>query len=886
MGSRLLIVVVVDRQVHGYRQGHQLLATSVRLSKSEQSVIDRLSDVAGPLRPRERFTPYLSAYPLPNGEYYVLARTWQDSTVARAGCVRTLSLVIPIADWSVAESLSPFLDLLEFDGLPQSADATQRVISSSEATPLPPVRDFSAGELLEALFLEEFQPVVVFDAPRPDVIALRLLTALWPSIRRQFSLSTLALSPRKVAGRDFDLVFAPKDARARFSDWIGRRVDGRSDQITRHRWTGAIATRVFEEPRPQLLKPQQVDLVSGDHEIDDVTRLRIALLWDELFEKLDSTPTAALGLLDIANSGKVRDAVAIDLLEPALATAVQQATVDLSTAEAWDFLGAVIRKIQGRSMAQGRSALNHAAGDLAARAPEGAIALLAQSDPSGSVASLVPRIAEGIGVAFDDRAEKALLAAPAEVLGRLVAEGGLLAQRVTGDALLINRLGEVLRELDAPLADAVAAELLPYLLEDWQLPAAEPLLKRLDEAGLVEEARHLGLANDFAAARLSDLVIGRAREVGAKEAVRRSIAGLPPTDRRDAMLARTLDPSVPDVSWLLSAPELTVDTATRLLLDQLRAADDHTLAGVIGDAEIGDDVIRRVEIIAPDLLQRVILCCELPIDTFVRVIGSVLANSDSNSKARIADKALQQCLGEHFEGSETDFLATMLELVGERLDGPWLAQIGLGRGVQASVASRNMVVFRDASAPARRRIVEAIADVAQALCDRRTIDLNAPAAEACAHLMFEAEEAAPVALLSAAGRLLPMLMRHRREPISLMVAAAFPVVYRELAKNDDVPDLLRFVPFLDWDRCKAARRELVSAFISSSWAPGDLALTACRCDDVDRIMRRTAKSYGGYGYIDLVSADTERLPDGCRKSVERAISSIKSDARSMYAWRD
>ena len=84
MGSRLLNVVVVDRQIHGYRQGHQLLAASSPLPKPDQSLVDRLSDVAGPLRPREQFEPYLTVYPLPSGERVVMARTWQDTTVARA----------------------------------------------------------------------------------------------------------------------------------------------------------------------------------------------------------------------------------------------------------------------------------------------------------------------------------------------------------------------------------------------------------------------------------------------------------------------------------------------------------------------------------------------------------------------------------------------------------------------------------------------------------------------------------------------------------------------------------------------------------------------------------------------------------------------------------
>jgi len=165
-------------------------------------------------------------------------------------------------------------------------------------------------------------------------------------------------------------------------------------------------------------------------------------------------------------------------------------------------------------------------------------------------------------------------------------------------------------------------------------------------------------------------------------------------------------------------------------------------------------------------------------------------------------------------------------------------------------------------------------------------DLNAGAAEACANLLFEAEKAAPRAALAAAGHLLPMLMRQRKDPVSRLIAATFPLIYRELAKKDDVPDLLKFVPFFDWDRCKAARQELVSAFMSSSWAPGDLALTACRCNDLGKILRRTAKAHGGNGYIGRVEADLARLPDSCRKSAVQTIRSIRSDWSSTLDWRD
>lgn len=880
-------VTVVERQVHGYRKGHQLLAGSVQLPKEDQAAIDRLSDVAGPLRPRERFEPYLTGYPLPSGTHYVLARTWQDLTVTRAGCVRTISLIIPIADWAATEGISAFLELLDLDHPPEDSDATSVPVKNHPVEVLPPVSDFNGSELLEALFLEDSQPVVLFDAPMPELIAVRLLTALWPSMRRRFAVSTFALSPRKVAGKDLNLVFAPKDARAKFSDWSGRRINGRLSQSARHRWTGSIVGRVFDDPRPRLLTSKEVGLVGGDIEdVDSTAALRVALLWDELIGKLSSTPTAALGLLDIANSGKVRDAFAVRMLEPSLADAVLRAPSILPEDDAWTFLGAIVRKMHGRSMPHGVDAVETAVRQLAGRAPEGAIALLSQPDDRGVITGLSPIIADGIGQAFGDRAERALLSARPEVFGKLLSESALLADEVAKDLLLVERVGEIVPDLEPHLADAVGDELLPLLVLDWQFPAAGPLLKRLDAGQLVAEMRHLGRMNDFEAPELADLCLRRARELGVKDAILVALSEMPATDRRNSLLAQALDPALGDARWLLREANLPDDTRAAMFVGVLRRADDRQLSAILGDPGIGGDAVSIAERAAPDLLQRMIFIDAVPLDLFVRIVTTVFARTNGVDRSKIALRALQRCLGAHFEGDETAFLVVMLGGLGEGLDGAWVARVGLASGIRPSLAGRNIVAFWKAPQPARLRIVWAMGEVGQILRERRAFDLDAAAAEACANLLFEAEKAAPRAALAAASHLLPMLMRQQKDPVSMMIAAAFPLIYRELAKKDDVPDLLKFIPFLDWDRCKAARQELVSAFLLSSWAPGDLALTACRCNDLGKILRRTAKSYGGDRYIGRVEADLSRLPDGCRKPAAQIISSIRSDWSSKLDWRD
>lgn len=202
-------MTLLDQQLHGYRQGHQLLSASVKLPKPDQDLVDRLSDVAGPLRPGDRFEPYLTCYPLPSGAHYVLARTWQDFEAPRAGCVRTRSLIVPMREWLVGVDIMGLVETLARDG--PSAPA-ERVHANRSPRPLPQVESAQGLELVEALFLEDRKPIVVFDATDPDGIILRLLAAFWPSFRRTFAASSFALSPRSLVGRSFDLVFAPKDA--------------------------------------------------------------------------------------------------------------------------------------------------------------------------------------------------------------------------------------------------------------------------------------------------------------------------------------------------------------------------------------------------------------------------------------------------------------------------------------------------------------------------------------------------------------------------------------------------------------------------------------------------------------------------------------------------
>lgn len=876
-------MITVETQVHGYQQGHQLLESSIELSKADQSVIDRLSDVAGPLRPDERFEPYLTAYPLPSGRFYVLARTWQDLTVRRAGCVKTLSIITLANDWQNARGLQPFLNLLDPETFPSMA-ASVSLVDAPTAS-MRPAPEFRASELLEALFLEDFKPVALFDAPMPELIAVRLLSALWPALRRRFALSTFALSPRKIEGRHFDLVFAPKDARARFADWPGRRIDARAGKAARHRWTGEIVDRVFLAPVPWLLDDREMHLI-GEDDGGTSAALRIALLWDELLAKLEESPSAALGLLDLANSKMQNDSAAVLDLQPALAAAAQRAVATLPPPAAWEFLGAMVRKIYGTPLTSALPYVGAAAGILAGRSPAGAIALLDPDGGEGPIGVLVPAIAEGLATHFGDSAEQALAGARSPTFARLVVANPSLARATLASPKLIERMAQIVVELKPPLFDTLRDEILPALIDDRHLVVATPLFASLDVAGVLAKAKHLNKVNRFQSTSLFKPLIKRARQLSAIEDVRDELLSIASLPDRDRLLLMTLSPAVDDVWWLLREPRVGSEASKRLLHGLVRQANAQQFRDLFAHSSLVPLLIKHMAG-ARDLLLRAVSEGQLPTTLYVETVLQMLPDSPEPQKRELATKLLDHCLREHFGGEELTILSTLFAILGRSLKGGWAIRTGLGRGMSASIINRNIVAFNTAPKPARQRILAEIDEMAQGLAIRSPLDLNAVGANACAALLWDAQTVNPTGLLSGAGRLLPTLLRSGRAPVSAIVATTFPVIYLQFAKEDDVPDFFKFMPFIDRDRCKGARRDLVDAFLSSAvWKPSDLALTACRASDVGKILRRTAKSYHGGAYIERLTAELGSLPGPCRNQVKRAIARIGSDWSAKYDWRD
>ena len=864
----------LHHQLHGYRHGHELLASTIKLPKLDQELVDRLSDVAGPLSPGEQFPPYLTCYPLPSGRYYVVARTWQDLQAPRAGCVRTRSLFIEMEDWVTYEDLGVLPALLarlgpagSFPPLPPSHD-----------TQIPAEVDTSeVNELCEALFLEERKPVAVFGSGQAEEISLLLLAALWPAIRGKFALSTLAFSPRKLGARSFDLVFAPKSARPRFVEWPGRRLDGSFASPPRHRWTPEIVRRIFRMPVPSLVKDDELGLLASDPQATEAD-LRISLLWNELFHKLETSPKAVLGLLDIANSRPAGDGRAFKLVAPELQRIVQDVARSAAPSEAWQFLVATADKVQGTPVSEATNeALRLSATTLAARAPSEAVFNLPKVAKAKSVQVLLPSLGEGLVEAEGQGWQRMLLALPQDqFLQSLLASSSLASAVLSGSATASGALQSALRDASSETTVLAKKRLLPLLVHDADEEPFRTLIYHLDTAELEAEIVHLFEANRLGALRLHEPLWTQAARLGATVTTREVVAGLE-GEGPELLLEHLISEGLEDLRWVLESPKLSSPRRRRLLLAVLRRASDLKLSelesiygqmlGVLADGFESD----------ADVLVKLLREGWRDIAAAYNTLLLVLPHLDHQQAQEMSSLFVPWVMRLEAVRRDRRGVERLLETAGGALDGDATYRAALATDIPGDLVSENLSLLNRAKAPgARGSLLSAVERLSRGILDRGALDLSPSASADAAQLLWDAREQNFWGHFRAATELLPFLLNQRGEAASPLIAAAFPAVYIELKKENAAPDIFRLFFFVDWDRCKTLRKDLIDAFFASNWSASDIALAAARTGDELKMLRRIYRHEHGADAIAVIERDLHRIPRPWAERIRAAIANLEA----------
>ena len=207
----------VHQTLHGYSDGHRLVAKSMNVSQRDARRMLMLSDLAGPgLKPGDE--GYLTCYPLSESGYYVFARTWPAPEMSRPGCVWTHSLLIEFADLA---TIARFDSLLETTRRPPSGEFESYEqplpIEASDGLPSGIELGGAGRRLVSAIYSAPKSSIVCGEIETIDPIpfTLALWGQQWPRLRRNFAFCTATATDRSTETHPFDLQFTkiPKSSR-------------------------------------------------------------------------------------------------------------------------------------------------------------------------------------------------------------------------------------------------------------------------------------------------------------------------------------------------------------------------------------------------------------------------------------------------------------------------------------------------------------------------------------------------------------------------------------------------------------------------------------------------------------------------------------------------
>lgn len=228
--------LTIQQSLHGYSDGHRLIATSISLPPNDAKAVLTLSDSSGSGGWRDD-SGYLTGYPLRESGLYALARTWRAKEMPRPGCVWTHTLFLDFSDLAKLSSLEQILPLLRRPGKDASSNeyATALMVpllAPTQEPPLPPQELNWCRHLMVGLYEFPQDRIVVEQTeqnPEPGVLAIWLQQ--WPRLRRSFAFCTGTQMDRSSDRLRFDLQVVARNERGSASRFPNTRNIGTPSSI-------------------------------------------------------------------------------------------------------------------------------------------------------------------------------------------------------------------------------------------------------------------------------------------------------------------------------------------------------------------------------------------------------------------------------------------------------------------------------------------------------------------------------------------------------------------------------------------------------------------------------------------------------------------------------
>lgn len=258
----------IDQSLHGYSNGHQLLACSRELSIEENRISVLQSDLSGS-NVLPGYEEYISGYPIEEGNIYVFSKTWYANEMPRPGCVWTHSLWIKFADLG---KIPNFSTLLTYFKRPSVNDFTKYNnpihCEWSDLTH----KDQSSGIVLDTylaateFLYDNFESAMLIPSERGskyESLVLRLWSDQWPRLRRGFTFCTGSLSLKVHNGHPFTLqVIPPENARLIGRSAVNAKIFTNQELPANNSWSNILINTEQLELR-KFLWTQGAD-ISGE----------------------------------------------------------------------------------------------------------------------------------------------------------------------------------------------------------------------------------------------------------------------------------------------------------------------------------------------------------------------------------------------------------------------------------------------------------------------------------------------------------------------------------------------------------------------------------------------------------------------------------------------
>jgi len=872
-------MVAINSQYHGYKSGHQLIESTLKLEKVDQDVVDRLSDIAGPLRPGEIFQPYLTAYLLPSGKYYVLANTIQDLESPRAGCVKTHSLFIPIEYWKHKADPGYLAHILE-EGIPRLQTFHLDEYSQYQIKELPTVDFNGFNELIEAIFLERRNSVVMFDVPMARIAAIRLLAAMWPGLRGQFSICTFALSPRYINNKSFDLIFSTKSARPRFSDWDGRRIEfSNSGTTERHRWTKQIAEGIFAGHYPRLLDIETVNLLNLKDEKNE-SALRLGLLWNELAVKANAgLATAVLGMIDIANSRFLLKSVWPSLKILLVNVLANPAHLDLK----WEEVEALLQKLDPEFIDfEVNTAINQAAQRLSIRDWKSSFDFLLRANSAKIPVSVLRSIAETLVDKEPEGLSNALLSTPIDKLISLVIMDAdfleiMLSRLADNEVNHFERLLSLITHIPENNRFYLFKGYLKYVDGNGNLELLKEVIRYALPYQLIEAATELWDSPVKRTLKIGCFLCEKAHELGAVIELRNLFATFE-IDSVTLSCISILCEDIVDIPWLLTSrgviyhrPTLLDNVITKISAPKLKSAFKSEYI-IDQSIKILSENIARHSVALVKLLTLSNESTLMRLELAWRIYPDLENESDL--------KRLSAWLLSHFSEIKSSEIVNpnyLFKSLFENLTLDTIYKAFFDKSLSGEAFSANLIFLATVEISIRKVFIGDMDRVVDYLLNRGRFDLTFEGAKILSGFLSELRMINSNSFIRLSARLLPLALSSREGSSSELLKVIFPPVYNELANDNDFLGLIKSFMFVDWDKCKTARKDLVRAFMNSSWPGIDFLLITIECQDPERIIKSLLKEPKGDKYLNSILKNIDSLDSKSIEAVEKYLKRLSKN---------